>query len=281
MPKLSIITINLNNAIGLQKTIDSVVGQLFADYEYIIIDGGSTDGSFEVIKEYESRITFWVSEPDKGIYNAMNKGILQSKGEFLLFLNSGDWLVDKDVLQYVFNQAYEADILYGDIYVWFREGIYKRWTFKNETIDLAYFYKTSIAHPASFIKRELFLQELYDENYKIVSDWKFFIKKIVIEGVIIQHVDLPVSYFDSNGISSTKNMQELVKKEMQDVLNSLFPPLVLSSIKEMYEINNFRPVKDILEIKKFRRFSYFVFLFNRISISLYKRMFLNASTKNH
>jgi putative colanic acid biosynthesis glycosyltransferase len=148
---------------------------------------------------------------------------------------------------------------------------------------LAFFYKLTLAHPASFIKRALFADELYDENYRIVSDWKFFIKKIIIENVAIQHIDLPISYFDTKGMSSIESMQKLVKSERQDVLNSLFPPLVLNNIKELLEIRNFRPVKNILEINKYRGFRYFVFKFNKISLRLYKRLFSllnkNASDK--
>ncbi len=113
MVKLSIITVNLNNSAGLRKTIESIVKQTFKDFEYIIIDGGSTDGSAEVIKEFADKITYWVSEPDKGIYNAMNKGILHAKGEYLLFLNSGDWLADDDLLSKVFCEPRTADIIYG------------------------------------------------------------------------------------------------------------------------------------------------------------------------
>jgi len=111
-PKLSIITVNLNNAEGLRKTIESVVTQTFTDFEYIIIDGGSTDGSVEIIKLYADKITYWVSEPDKGIYNGMNKGIMVAKGEYCQFLNSGDWLVNENVLKEVFA---DVDIVYGDL----------------------------------------------------------------------------------------------------------------------------------------------------------------------
>ena len=85
--KFTIITINYNNVKGLKKTIDSVISQNFSDYEFIIIDGASTDGSVDIIKEYSPHISYWVSEPDKGIYHAMNKGITVSRGEYLLFLN--------------------------------------------------------------------------------------------------------------------------------------------------------------------------------------------------
>ena len=96
--KLSVITINLNDAEGLQKTLRSVwERQSFTDFEHIVIDGASTDGSVEVIKKYADKLAYWVSEPDKGIYSAMNKGIVRARGEYLLFINSGDWLAD-DVL---------------------------------------------------------------------------------------------------------------------------------------------------------------------------------------
>jgi acetyltransferase-like isoleucine patch superfamily enzyme len=126
--KLSIITINRNNAAGLRKTIESVVSQTYTDFEYIIIDGASTDDSVNIIKEYAEATLpcgeglgerlYWVSEPDKGIYNAMNKGILKANGEYCLFLNSGDWLYDNDVLNDVFSISPTEDIVYGnDVFI--------------------------------------------------------------------------------------------------------------------------------------------------------------------
>src|SRR5512145_3080868 len=93
--RISIITVNLNNSIGLERTISSVVNQNFCDFEYIIIDGARTEGRLNVIKRYNERLKFWISEPDKGIYDAMNKGLLKATGDYLLFLNSGDFLYDK------------------------------------------------------------------------------------------------------------------------------------------------------------------------------------------
>ena len=136
--KLSIITINYNNAEGLRKTLASVAAQTFRDFEHIIVDGGSTDESVEIIRQYAdneairpenskadnlalspyhlitSSPIIWISEPDSGIYNAMNKGIKMAKGEYLLFLNSGDYLVDADTLKNVFEEANDVDIIYGD-----------------------------------------------------------------------------------------------------------------------------------------------------------------------
>ena len=111
--KLSIITVNLNNKDGLQKTIDSVISQTYKDFEWIIIDGGSTDGSKELIENYSDYVSYWVSEPDKGIYNAMNKGIKQSHGEYLQFLNSGDIFIEDNTLKQVVSQLVNEDIVFG------------------------------------------------------------------------------------------------------------------------------------------------------------------------
>jgi glycosyltransferase involved in cell wall biosynthesis len=116
MPKLSIITINYNNVKGLEKTINSVVNQSYNDFEYIIIDGGSTDGSVDIIKKHENKIVFWVSEPDNGIYDALNKGVKHSNGEYLLFLNGDDCLIDDAILQKISYHLEFKDLIYFDIY---------------------------------------------------------------------------------------------------------------------------------------------------------------------
>ena len=114
---LSIITINYNNAAGLEKTIKSVISQTCKRYEFIIIDGGSKDGSKDIIEKYQDQITYWVSEPDNGIYNAMNKGVKVAKGEYCIFMNSGDIFVDNDVIRDVFNIGFSADIITGGIII--------------------------------------------------------------------------------------------------------------------------------------------------------------------
>ena len=114
--KYSIITINYNNKDGLEKTILSVINQTCQDFEYIIIDGGSTDGSVDVIKKYADRIDYWVSEPDKGIYNAMNKGIIKAKGEYLNFMNSGDCFYDNEVLSNVYQNGMCSEMIVGKDY---------------------------------------------------------------------------------------------------------------------------------------------------------------------
>ena len=112
---LSIITINLNNREGLRKTIESVVNQTFQDFEFIVIDGASTDGSVEVIQDYP-RINYWISEPDTGIYNAMNKGIAKATGEYCLFLNSGDTLFQINTLTGILQSNPKGDIIFGNVH---------------------------------------------------------------------------------------------------------------------------------------------------------------------
>ncbi len=235
-PKLSIITVNLNNAAGLQKTIESVVNQTFTDYEYIIIDGGSTDESKEIIEKYAAQITYWVSEPDKGIYNAMNKGILKAKGEYCLFLNSGDWLFNEKILSDVFINFPEYDIVYGNGYSFSKKYVIKKYEIP-EKLKLSYFYSDSIFHASTFIKKELFNKYgLYNEENKIVSDWEFFIKTIFINNVVSKKIPYEISVIEEGGISRSPENKPLLQKEIEKVLRNYFSPAVLELIKDYENI---------------------------------------------
>ncbi len=233
--KLSIITINLNNRAGLLKTIESVVSQTFTNFEYIIIDGGSTDGSVELIKEHADKITYWVSEPDKGIYNAMNKGILKATGEYLQFLNSGDWLFSNEILEHIFNATHIGDVLYGN-YInvlgnnRFEEIIVPR------KITLSYFYSGGIInHQSTFFKRYLFQRgHIYDETYKIISDWKYYFS-LILRGAIFEHIDIFIVYFDrTNGIGAI--LDECHRNERIRCLNEVMPIHVRSDYDELIKL---------------------------------------------
>lgn len=264
MPKLSIITINLNNSSGLRKTINSVVEQTFNDYEYLIIDGGSNDGSVEIIKEYKKNITYWISEPDKGIYNAMNKGIIKSSAEYLLFLNSGDFLFDEKVLESVFNlDSYGSHILYGDYVIVYRD-FSKNVSFNKIKINLEFLYYSNLGHPACFFRRDLFDHDYYDENLRMVSDWKFLIKKIVLENKSLYYVNVPISCFDTSGVSNNPEFQHIIAQERKQVLNEFFPPLMLENIIELHELISFKPVKHILEFRNYSILGSLIFGFNRL-----------------
>ncbi len=211
--KYSIITINYNNCDGLRRTIESVVNQTFRDFEYIIIDGGSTDGSVEVIKEYADRIDYWVSEPDKGIYNAMNKGILQAHGEYLNFMNSGDCFYGEDVLDSVSHHL-DSDLIVGK-YHKSNEPI--PWSFLYEDVSMLDLYVGTFCHQATFIKRTLFKKHLYDENLNLVADWHFFLIKLIKENVSFRNIDTVIAWYDATGVSS--QLSEQVKEERKNILN--------------------------------------------------------------
>ena len=225
--RISIITINYNNCEGLRRTIESVVNQTCRNFEYIIIDGGSTDGSVEVIKRYAGEIDYWVSEPDKGIYNAMNKGVVVSHGDYCLFLNSGDNLRDNEILEKVYEQALDADIVCGSIAV---AGKYLLPSPKD--VSLGFFYRGSLNHPAAFVRKEWLQKYPYDETLKILADRKFFIQALVVGGASYKCIPLVVSDFDDNGISC-KN-QELCCQENNKLLQELFPKRVIADYSVMY-----------------------------------------------
>lgn len=218
--KYSIITINYNNCDGLRQTIESVIHQTYSDYEYIVIDGGSTDGSVEVIKKYEDYINYWVSESDKGIYHAMNKGILKAHGDYLNFMNSGDFFYDSNVLEKV-EPFLTTDIIQGNLYNRTTKQFSRRY---NNKITMRFFYEGAFDHQACFFYKSLFYNSLYNENYKIVSDWLFCIKKIIFENKTICNIPLNIASFEGDGISNSPQ----IKEEREQVLHSLLPPLILS-----------------------------------------------------
>jgi glycosyltransferase involved in cell wall biosynthesis len=233
--KLSIITINYNNAPGLQKTMESVFDQTSQEFEYIVVDGGSTDGSKEIIKQFERDIDklnrnlpgkfAWISEKDNGIYNAMNKGIRMAKGEYCQFLNSGDALVSSDVTTRMLNNMPETSILYGNKLKVFSNGSIIRDKGPHE-ITMLTFYQGTINHCTAYIKRSLFdLYGMYDESLKIVSDWKFYVTAIALHNEKVEYRDIDVCLFDMTGISSSN--KELDKKERRHVLLDILPLSVL------------------------------------------------------
>lgn len=222
--KLSIITVNLNNAAGLEKTAESIVSQTFNDFEWIVIDGGSTDGSVDVIRKYADRITYWVSEKDSGIYNAMNKGVKVAKGEYLQFLNSGDWLADDKVLEDVFIDESKDAILYGDANCVKGSEIVKI-NYHEDQISLCYFFESSFCHQASFIPRPLLLNYPYNENLKLASDWEFFLK-MMLDCYPFKHIHRIVCNFDYEGISSITENKDLIIKERLIIRDRIVPACV-------------------------------------------------------
>ena len=226
--RLSIITINRNNVVGLEKTMQSVASQSFKELEYIVVDGASTDGSVEVIQRLESQFAHlkWISEPDLGIYNAMNKGIRMASGDYIQILNSGDCLAADDVTEQMLSKLEKAgnpSILYGNMVKCFPDGhtlVDK--SFEGREITRFDMFNGTLNHSPAYICRSLFEKYgYYDEELKIVSDWKWYLQAITLYGEKPHYIDLDVTLFDMTGISETN--KELLKKERKQVLEQLFP----------------------------------------------------------
>lgn len=272
--KLSIITINYNNAFGLRKTLASVNAQSYRNIEHIIIDGGSTDGSVEAIKEYAMKVdsqeqraknVIWVSEKDSGIYNAMNKGIRMATGDYIQILNSGDILATEDVTERMMDvlqvkgeelgaKNKDVELLYGNM-------IKKDYTTgeilgKSGEVEysLRQYFSSTMNHDCCYFRRDLFeTYGLYDENLKIVSDWKWFLQAIGLGDVKPVYVDIDVTIFDASGISETN--LSLRNQERRQVLEEFLPPAILADY-DMYAF----PTTQFDRLKKYHLWSvvYFV-----------------------
>lgn len=259
--KYSIITVNYNNKEGLRKTIESVIHQTYRNFEYIIIDGGSTDGSVDILKEYDEHINFWVSESDKGIYNAMNKGIKMAHGEYLNFMNSGDAYHSLSALESIEELHSDEDIIIGGYY---ETGKGVSHTIPPQDVTLLTLLKYTINHQATFIKRTLFDKRQYDESYTIMADAKFNFQSIILDNCSVRISKNIIADYDTNGISSN---YELYKIERQRFLNELFPPRVLqdyATIYTTYEVPLVTLLPDLKESPTIQRWVY------KLTVSLLK-----------
>lgn len=222
--KLSVITINLNNSEGLAKTIKSILSQTFKDYELLIIDGSSSDSSIQIINQNANKLKYWVSEPDNGIYNAMNKGILKSKGDYCFFLNSGDYFPNERVLENVFKSEFQEEIIFGNLLVLLNGQVVGKSKGK-EKLTFIDIYSSILKHQSSFIHRVLFDKfGLYNERLKIIADWEFFLKTVGLGGASYKYIDIDVACFDNNGISN--NSGALISQERNSVISTYIPPMM-------------------------------------------------------
>lgn len=265
MPLLSIITVNLNNRAGLVKTLESVKIQHFKDFEYLIIDGGSTDGSLDIIKENKNLIDFWISEKDQGIYDAMNKGIKKAGGKYLLFLNSGDYLFDVNSLDI---DSFESnqDIIYGNLTYSENDKIYE--VKIPQVIDLGFFYRSSLPHCSTFLKKELFDKYgVYSTEYKIISDWIFFFICILINNCSYSYLNRRISVLTVGGISTIPENKHLIQSEREKYLSSILQDYILKYLERKRflddEIENLKyrnkellekHVSEMLNIKRLKGF---------------------------
>lgn len=278
--KLSIITINRNNAEGLRMTMESVLKQTYRDIEYIVVDGASTDESVDIIQEMSALLNdgmsrdkslndgmslIWTSEKDKGIYNAMNKGLRKVSGEYVFILNSGDALASPDVIQRMMEALARVNseelivksggvqILMGNIVQVYPDGRKIRERKHCASADsipkpiyvsMLTFYKGTIPQDAAFVRRDLFEKYGYfDEKMKICADWKLYLNMIALGGVMPMYVDIDVVDFDMSGVSNTNNERRLA--ERRAYLERVLPAAVLRD----YDAYSF-PIEEYKRLKK-------------------------------
>ena len=261
--KLSIITINRNNASGLRKTLASVASQTYRDIEHIIIDGGSTDGSVDVIKEYEQQISnsqspislIWSSEPDQGIYDAMSKGVKKATGDYVWVLNSADCVADAETVERMMTilDKDSLPLLLGNIVKVYPNGrkVSEKKSKTNSTTpvpletSMLTFYQGTVPQDAAFVRRDLFKKYgLFDPNLKIVSDWKLYLNMIALGNVLPMYVNIDVVLFDMSGISNTNASKRDAEKRAY--LEEILPTSVLKDY-DAYSI----PITQYQRLKKY------------------------------
>lgn len=233
----SIITVNYNNKIGLEKTISSVVNQDFKDFEYIIIDADSTDGSVEVIKDNYQIFSQIVIEKDNGIYDGMNKGIKLAKGEYIYFLNSGDIFYSDNILTKIMNNKNDTDFIFGSILLKYKKGNFVETP--PSMLRFSYLVRHGINHQATFTKKEWFTRNgIYDTDLKYVNDWKYLIMSLCKSNASYEVVNEIITEYDPYGLSAKRS--EVVYNEKNEVLKG--------------EFNMF--LNDLEFILKFEKFTY-------------------------
>lgn len=231
---LSIITINFNNLEGLRKTIDSVLSQTWHDFEWIIIDGGSTDGSKELIEDTANKLTasdynplsFWCSESDSGIYNALNKGLSHCIGTYINCMNSGDEFYDNQTLEKLFSTSHNSDIIFGNSFHYSKENAFI--SHYPESVDLYFLYHSNICHQAMFVKTELLKASPFDEQYRICADYAKWLE-LMIQGCSFKYVPNMICRFDMTGMSNTGN---LITIEREKIKTKYIPKYILPLIHE-------------------------------------------------
>lgn len=189
---VSIITVCRNHAQELERTIRSVESQTWQEKEYLVIDGASTDDTPNVIKAHEASITRWVSEPDLGIYDAMNKGVRMAQGEWVIFMNAGDTFASDDTLQRVFGSPQDADVIYGDV-------IKGKLVKKAEAPRNA--HRMFYCHQSAFVRTRCLREFPFDIRHRMSADFKQ-VKQLYLSGKTFRQLDFPVANFDTQGVSN-------------------------------------------------------------------------------
>lgn len=208
----SIITVNLNNTANLERTILSVSKQSCKDYEYIVIDGGSTDESVDLIQKNEQYIKYWISEPDRGIYSGMNKGIARATGDYCLFLNSGDTFFQDDVLERAI-PLLKADFVCGDAFLVDSNRV---WHAPETVDDMFWLQRFSLCHQSTFIKTSLLKNRPYDESLRIVGDYEQMAFEFLANHSSYQRIESVICNYSCDGISANHRRSDDEKIRVLD-----------------------------------------------------------------
>lgn len=211
-PKLSVITIVYNNVRDIERTLLSVLNQTYPNIEYLVIDGASTDGTLEIIKKYESRLSKLITEKDQGIYDAMNKGLALATGDYVLFMNSGDELYAPDTVEKVFSTATDADIYYGETEMY--DENWQSLGRRRHRAPAKFNWKSfrfgmSVSHQAIYIRRSL--TEAYDLQYQLSSDIDWVIRAAKKAKKIVG-VEAYVAKYLVGGMSKKRHRQSLKER---------------------------------------------------------------------
>lgn len=247
IPLISIITVVYNGSKTLEQTIQSVINQSYKNIEYIIIDGGSTDETINIIKKYEQHISHWISETDKGLYDAMNKGIALASGELIGMINSDDWY-ELDAIKIVVNSYLnnpEKLIFHGNRYDVDDIGNRRIYKFNKSNFKFIYFSMT-YNHPSMFVHKNIYNIYNYNIEFKSISDYEFVLKVFIKNNNLFYYI--PISYvnYRLNGISAKQSFISEIKEGSKARLNAglkyhhivvfIFLKLIRSILRKVFRI---------------------------------------------
>lgn len=240
---VSVITVCYNAEKNLEETILSVLNQTYSNIEYIIIDGGSSDGTVDIIKKYADRLAYWVSEPDKGIYDAMNKGVFLAKGEWIYFIGASDLLL-KNSFQTIFLQKIEAEVIYGDIIMMYPKG---QKQIKKAISASSLLYRMLTSHQAILMQTKAIKEQKgFNLDYKILADFDLM-QRSYLSGVTFQYVPIPVAEFKFDGVSSKVSKEDIDFYRIMKSNKSIKYPMMYFIILETKRLIGFVYRKFILK----------------------------------
>ncbi len=250
--KISVVTVCYNAVESIEETILSVLDQTYPDVEYIIIDGGSKDGTVDIIKKYANRLAYWITEPDKGIYDAMNKGINIATGDYINFMNAGDRFSQFNILD-SFSElvSKDADVIYGDVIIKYKGKFLRR-----KPLHLNKFISTQpFCHQSSFVKLQLLKKCLFDTSLRIAADYNFFYR-CYSEQKSFQYVPIAISIYDSTNGVSTDSLPELMNEKFKiwgienNWVQKLPWKMVLGLYQLKYHLKKLLPANVVVLLKK-------------------------------